>query len=148
MKKFKDFIIEFAAKEDGNPEISKKELNAIEKELDSLFKNLKIDIEFTKHFHERLNDPRNGKQVTINELVGVYLSLYTKYGKKLSKTSGSEGSIPELVKSINTNINIPVQVEYDKNKREVVIVAKTLMRKKNWKTKDKKILTVESNQGD
>lgn len=143
MLNFPDFLMEFAGKQDDKPEISKSELAAIEKELDSLFKSLKIDIEFTKHFHERLNDPRNGKQVTINELIGIYISLFTKHGKKLSKTSGQQGSLDELVKSLNTNINIPVVVEYDKNKKEVVIVAKTMMRKKNWKTKDKTILKVD-----
>lgn len=134
---------EFAGQLDDDPDISVKELKGIERELDSLFKPLGIDIAFTRHFRERLNDKRNGKQVTISELVGVYISLFQKHGKKLSKTSGSQGSLDELVKSLNTNINIPVQVEYDSRQKQVVIVAKTMMRKKNWKTDDKIILKVD-----
>jgi len=141
MMKYNEFMVELVD-EDG---ISRAELKAVETELDALFKKFKIDIEFTKHFHDRLNDDRNGKQVTVDELIGVYISLYNIYGKKLSKTSGSQGSQAELIKSLNTNINIPVQVEYDRNKKEVVVTAKTMMRKKNWKTKDKIVLKVESN---
>jgi len=89
-----------------------------------------------------LNDKRNGKQVTINELVGVYLSLFTKHGKKLSKTAGSNEQ-RDLIKSINTNINIPVQVKYDRRKREVVIVAKTLMRKGKFDNTWGKVLKVD-----
>ncbi|RMG32810.1 MAG: hypothetical protein D6732_12935, partial [Methanobacteriota archaeon] len=48
--------------------ITKQQLDALEKHLDALFRHLNIDIEFTKHFFERLHDARNKKDITIDEL--------------------------------------------------------------------------------
>ena len=39
-------------------------LNRIEVFLDRLFEKFDLDIEFTHHFYDRLNDPRNGKKIT------------------------------------------------------------------------------------
>ena len=48
--------------------ITKEELKEVEEFADQLFEELGIDIAFTNHFYERLNDPRNGKQITEEEL--------------------------------------------------------------------------------
>ena len=49
--------------------ISQSQLNSLEKELDSLFATVGIDIEFTRHFFERVNDARNGRDITVDELM-------------------------------------------------------------------------------
>ena len=54
MKTFKDFILE---------EITKNDLNQIEKYADKLFAAVGIDIEFTRHFLDRVNDDRNKKPI-------------------------------------------------------------------------------------
>jgi hypothetical protein len=114
-----------------NTEISKTQLKVIEKALDKLFADLGIDIAFTKHFHDRLNDPRNKKQITAEEIVKIYKDLKAKFGTKLSKSSGE---IEKLIKSASTAINIPVAIKYDRKTKEVDIVAMTVMRKKGFKT--------------
>tara|TARA_B110000503_G_scaffold72394_1_gene111946 strand:+ start:3450 stop:3857 length:408 start_codon:yes stop_codon:yes gene_type:complete len=121
--------------------ITKSELNVIEKSLDKIFGELGIDVVFTKHFFDRLNDARNKKQITPEELVSIYKDLYKKFGKKISKVGGGK-EVEELVKSMSTDINIPVHLEYDKKNKEVNLVAKTVMRKKGFKTGDK-VLAVE-----
>lgn len=124
--------------------ISKIQLQVIEKSLDKLFGKLNLDIEFTKHFFDRLNDERNGKQITPSELVQVYTSLYDKYGVDLSHTNiENDSELEELMKSISTDINIPLNIGYNRKNKKIELVAKTIMRKKNFKSPDK-VLVVEN----
>lgn len=118
-----------------NDEISEAEFKKIERFLDSLFSSLNVDIAFTKHFKERVNDERNKKQITQCELVSIYTEVYKKFGRKISKTGGA-GDIEKIIKSLSTSINIPVIMKYDRQKKEVVMVAKTAMRKKAFKHKE------------
>jgi len=112
-----------------NEGISKKELNSIESYADSLFNKLGIDIEFTKHFFDRLNDIRNKKPISVAELIGVFKKLYKKHGKPLSKT---EDDLEAVVKDFNKNINIPFVIDVDKN--GIDMTAKTIMRKQDFQT--------------
>jgi uncharacterized FlaG/YvyC family protein len=134
---FKEYLVLENSTDD---EISKSELNVIEKQLDKLFSDLGIDIEFSRHFLVRLNDPRNKKQITANELVQIYQDVKSKFGTKLSKSSGE---IEKLIKSASTDINIPVAIKYDRKTKEVDITAITIMRKKGFKSPTP-ILQVES----
>lgn len=111
--------------------ISSSEMKRLEDLLDGLFERLDIDIAFTKHFKERINDNRNGKQIGYCEVTAIFAEVYKKFGVKLSKT---KREIEEIIKSISTNINIPVVIKYDDRRREVVIVAKTIMRKRDFKS--------------
>ena len=84
-----------------------------------------------KHFFDRLNDPRNGKDISQAELVGFF--------KRLSK---HKGEFIEFLKKYNsvittdkrTDINIPFMRRANKQ-----IVAKTIMRTKNFKSSDKRL---------
>lgn len=121
-------------------EISKMQLSVIEKSLDKLFNKLGLDVEFSGHFLERLNDSRNGEPITISELINVYNSLYDKFGIKLSKT---DSEIEEVVKSISTMINIPLNINFNKKSKKIELMAKTIMRKQDFKTPSP-VLKVES----
>ena len=76
MKKFKEYISE---------EITKNDLNQIEKYADKLFAAVGIDVEFTRHFLDRVNDERNKKPINSAELIRLFRLTYKKYGKKISK---------------------------------------------------------------
>ena len=52
--------------------ITQSDLDQIEKYADRLFAALKIDVEFTKHFMDRVNDARNIKQITVAELIRLF----------------------------------------------------------------------------
>ena len=112
-----------------NEGISKNELNSIESYADSLFNKLGIDIEFTKHFFNRLNDIRNKKPISIAELIGVFKKLYKKHGKPLSKT---EDDLEAVVKDFNKNINIPFVIDVTQD--GIDMTAKTIMRKQDFQT--------------
>ena len=124
MIKLKDLL-----KED----ISMSQLNVVEKHLDKIWAKVGIDVEFTRHFHDRVNDARNGKPINTAELLRIYKQIYKRYGKPISQLSkGTE----ILLKDMSTDINVPVVLRW--NGRELEMIAKTVMRKKNFKTRTKK----------
>lgn len=120
--------------------ITKTQLSYIEKVLNKLFASLNINIDFSNHFLDRLNDPRNGEPITVKELVDVYNSLYDKHGVTLSHTPEE---IEEIIKSISKNLNIPIVVRYNRKTNKIDVVAKTIIRKKNFMSSSP-VLTVES----
>ena len=110
-------------------DITKSQLDSIEKYADGLFNKLGIDIEFTKHFLERVNDKRNIKPITVAELIGMFKRLYKKHGKPLSKL---DDDLTAVVKDFNNNINIPFAINVTDD--DIEMYAKTVMRKKDFKT--------------
>ena len=124
MIKLKDLI-----KED----ISMSQLDVVEKHLDKIWAKVGIDVEFTRHFHDRVNDARNGKPINTAELLRIYKQIYKRYGKPISQLSkGTE----ILLKDMSTDINVPVVLRW--NGRELEMIAKTVMRKKNFKSRTRK----------
>ena len=110
-------------------EITKSDLDQVERYADKLFASLKIDVEFTKHFMDRVNDVRNVKQITSAELVRLFKQSYKKYGKKIAKMSDDANAVMHDMK---TDINMPFVLNIKTGKIE--LVAKTVMRKKNFTT--------------
>mgnify|MGYP006106703461 FL=1 len=124
MIKLKNLILE---------DVSQSQLNQVEKYLDKLWAKVGIDVEFTRHFMDRVNDSRNGKPISPAELIKIYREIYKKYGKPISQLkSGAE----VLLKDMETDINVPVVLRWDG--KEFDMIAKTVMRKKNFKSSTKK----------
>jgi hypothetical protein len=116
-------------KETLNEFISRKELGDVETYADNLFSDVGIDVEFTKHFLDRVNDPRNGAEITPEELMSLYKKAHDKYGNNLSHLkTGSE----RVVNDVQTDINVPVVL--NKRGKEAEMVNMTVMRKKNFLT--------------
>ena len=119
--------------------ITKKDLDNIEKYADKLFAKVGLDIEFTRHFHDRANDIRNKKQITRGELTRLFRQTYKKHGKKIGQLNkGAEA----VIKDMETDINMPFVIQLDRG-GELDLVAKTVMRKKDFKTSNQKF-TVDS----
>ena len=113
---------------EGVNEMSQIAIQSVEdyadKELDPL------DIEFTNHFFDRLGDPRNIKPITAAELIGFFKRL----SRKKSQLIDFLKKYKEVVAVDNrTNINIPLVQQANS------AIAKTIMRKKDFKTPDPKI---------
>ena len=53
--------------------------------LDALFKSLGIDVEFTKHFIDRVNDERNKEQITMSELTRYVQTRIKRWGKPIAQ---------------------------------------------------------------
>ena len=121
MKKFQDL----------RETISKKDLDGIEKFADRLFAKVGIDVEFTRHFLDRANDERNKKQITTAELTRLFKQTFKTHGKKIPKLGPDAEAV---IKDMQTDINMPFVLKWDKNSQEFELVAKTVMRKKGFQT--------------
>jgi len=113
--------------------LKQSDVEGLEKFADRLLKKYKIDIEFTKHFVDRLNDPRNDPEIKVAELQRLF--------KKIKKNKGigilSSPDIEAVLKDMETNLNLPVVIKKKGNEFEVL--NKTIMRKPNFKTTSKVI---------
>lgn len=109
-----------------NEDISMSELQAVERFADSLWKKLGINVDFSRHFLERVNDERNGKPISAAELVRIFKKEYERYGKKIADAENHEAVMKDLL----TKINLPFVITDRYDHREMV--AKTIMRKDNF----------------
>ncbi len=115
--------------------ISPSHMKEFEKFVDRMFEKFKIDFDFTKHFRERMGDDRNKPCISMRELAAVIKKIYQKQGKSIKDTAGAEA----VIKDIQSDLNIPVAVEYNPKEDEFRVAMKTIMRKKNFKSPDKVI---------
>ena len=118
-------------------EITDKDLKEIEKYADSLFKAVNIDVNFTRHFLERVNDVRNIKQITHDELTALFRKTYKMYGTRIPKLGPDAEAV---INDMQSNINLPFVLKWDAKSQELDLVAKTIMRKKNFLTPNKKLV--------
>ena len=116
-------------------DVTKGELDQIEKYADKLFAAVGIDVEFTRHFLDRVNDERNKKPINTAELVRLFRLTYKKHGKKIPKMGPDAQAV---VRDMETDINMPFVLNVDKSGM-LDLVAKTVMRKKDFKTSNPKL---------
>ncbi len=117
-------------------EITDKDLKEIERYADSLFKAVGVDIQFTRHFLERANDARNIKQITPEELMELFRKTFKMYGTRIPKLGPDAEAV---LNDMKTNINVPFVLKWDPKSQELDLVSKTIMRKKNFMSPDKKL---------
>lgn len=84
-----------------------------------------VDVEFGKHFFDRLIDPRNGKEITTSELLDFFARLSNKKEQFFNFIKKYHEFV---VKDRKTNINIPFMSQINQ------AIAKTIMRKPNFMT--------------
>jgi len=117
--------------------VTQAQLDALEKVLDQVFSKVGIDIEFTRHFIDRVNDERNVKPISIKELAMLFKKEFIKYGKPIAQLGPDAQAV---MKDLESDINIPFALNW--NGEELELVAKTVMRKKDFKSSNKEF-TVE-----
>ena len=115
-------------------EIKKSDLDQVEKYADRLFASLGIDVEFTRHFLDRVNDKRNVKQITPAELTRLFKQSFKKHGKKIAQLGPDAEAV---INDMKTDINMPFVLNLKGG--ELELVAKTVMRKKDFKTSGPKM---------
>lgn len=124
--------------------VTRQDLKRLESYLDRLFANVNIDIEFTRHFLDRVNDPRNKRNITIDELSDLFKNTYRKWGKKIAQMGPDAQAV---IKAMSSDINVPFVLDWDRNAEQLDLIAKTAMRKKNFATSNQ-VLTVEDIEKD
>ena len=107
-------------------EMAKVDMDKVEKYADSQLSPEDIVLgKETDHFFQRLNDPRNGKEISPAELTGFFKRL-AKNKKKFLEFIKQYSEF--VVKDKRTGINIPFMVQANK------LIAKTIMRKDDFKS--------------
>lgn len=119
------------AKEFMHEFITQPQLDQVEEICNKLWGKLGIDIEFSRHFLDRVNDERNGKEITVDELINLFKKEYRFNGQLIADMQGSTEAV---MRDILTSVNVPFIVQDKKLDR--TLVAKTVMRKANFKTPD------------
>ena len=93
-------------------------------------------MEFTRHFLERVNDKRNGKQINVAELIRLFKETYKKHGKNIPKLGTDAQAV---LNDTQTDLNLPFVLKWDRKLEEFDLVSKTIMRKKDFKTSNPKL---------
>ena len=138
LKSFTELINE--RMEGDTQPITDDQLQKLEKYLDYLYDAIGIDVNFTKHFIERVNDARNGKQITVAELVDIFRKSYAKHGDVMKNAKvGWEAVLTDK----SSEVNLPFVINYDARNKELDLVAKTVMRKHNFLTQTKRLVVEE-----
>jgi len=119
-------------------EISQEQLNQVELFADRLFAKAGIDIKFTQHFVDRMNDDRNGKPISAAELIHLFKRTWVRYGRAMADFPDNfEAVIHDLSNDVNVPFTIrdtPLDTSLDKT-----LISKTVMRKKDFKTDNEKL---------
>ena len=114
-------------------DVSQKQIDDLEKFADRMLAKYDIDITFTRHFADRMNDKRNDPEIKVAELQKFFKKVQQKKGSQIK----ANPDIEAVLKDMSTNLNLPVVINYKNGEFEVV--HKTIMRKKNFSTSSKEL---------
>jgi hypothetical protein len=138
MKLYSSFLREYQqdnSSQGSDRPVTWQELSELRNHLDALWGKLGVDVTFTNHFFDRVNDPRNRKQITIGELSKLFSETYAKHGQNISVRvkPGSDHEFEAVITDLSTKVNLPFVLEWNRQMRELRLVAKTVMRKHDFK---------------
>lgn len=98
---FKEFLIELQ---------SPSEVNSVEQQLDGLFADMGIDVEFSKHFTERLLGRE--ESITPEEIEHAFGKLKEMHGDKLMNAK-EHGGMNAVLKDFQNSLNIVFDLKND-----------------------------------
>lgn len=130
---FESLISERESFKEFNEDVTQRQISDLEKFADRLLDKFGVDVEFTRHFADRMNDDRNNPKISIPELQRFFKKVAKNKAKDIKQLGDSEA----VLKDIQADLNLPVVINYDKAKNEFELVNKTIMRKKDFKTPNK-----------
>lgn len=116
--------------------ITQRELDEIESYLDRLFAAIGVDIEFTSHFIDRVNDARNYKDIEPDELEDLFVKTYEDHGQEIKAIGPNAEAV---IIDMESNINVPFVLRYNQSTKKLELISKTIMRKRNFQTSNKKL---------
>ena len=114
--------------------VTQQDLKQIEAYADRLFAKVGIDVEFTKHFLDRVNDERNKKPITPSELTRLFKQVYKYHARPIAKMGPDAEAV---MKDMRTDVNVPFALQWDKDNQELDLVSKTVMRKQDFKSSNR-----------
>lgn len=123
--------------------VSLDEISTLEAIINEKLQSERMRLYLSVHFiKDRLNDPRNDPEISITELQGVFNRLITVHVGRLKTLKDRESF---TVRCRASGIHIPCTMTHDRDKSGKItktIITVTIMRKRDFKSKDKVILVV------
>lgn len=115
---------------DRSAPLSVSQLKAIESYADRLFDRIGIDVVFTNHFRDRINDPRNQEPITYGELVSFFNRAFKQQGHNISELDPESQAV---LKDMEAGLNVPFVFNWTPEDG-FTLVTKTIMRKPDFHT--------------
>ncbi|HCM0830408.1 hypothetical protein HJ170_23005 [Vibrio parahaemolyticus] len=118
--------------------ISQAQIAALESSVNEILRRHKMSFKLSKHFvKDRMNDTRHNPLIMIAELNSIFNRLTALHVGALKKLSHNDTF---NIRCTVSHINMPcavnkIHVDGDEHQENIVI---TVMRKKDWKSKDPK----------
>ena len=103
-------------KQRQNEDFTPKDVNDLEKFADRILAKYGIDVEFTRHFVDRLNDPRNSPEIKVSELQRFFKKIQRNKGRNIINNPDTKQVV---LKDMSTNLNLPVVIKTKGNGFEV-----------------------------
>ena len=101
--------------------VTQADIEMLEIFADRLFAKVGIDVEFTRHFLDRVNDERNVRQITMSELTRLFKQEYKRWGKKIAQMGPDQEAV---FKDLATDVNMPFALRWDDKNKELDLIAK------------------------
>lgn len=109
------------------------QIKDLEKFADRLLNKFNVDIEFTRHFGERLSSDRNHPCIKLSELQDLFKRIEVDRASRIKRHTNGQFVIQDMQK----DLNLPIVIDFKNGMFDVTV--KTIMRKKNFLTSNEKI---------
>jgi len=86
---------------------------------------------------------RNQKPITMSELTRLFKQEYKRWGKPIAQMGPDSQAV---MKDLQTDINLPFVLKWDDKNMELDLIAKTVMRKADFKTPNKEFPVEDVNE--
>ena len=123
--------------------ISQSKVNDLEKFADRILDKYNVDIEFTRHFVDRLNDTRNDPNIKIAELQKFFKKIERNQARNIRKLPNYADAV---LKDMETHLNLPIKII--RKGDEIEVINKTIMRKRNFHVGSSKEIKYEDLRAD
>lgn len=123
--------------------ITKEQIEVLRQHLNRVYGRVGIDVALaTKHFIDRINDHRNEPMIQIEEVAKLFYKVFAKYNSNLAKL---EPNWTYELRDESSKLNLPFVLNWDPQRKVMLLIGKTIMRKDNWGTNNPQ-LVVEAKQ--
>jgi hypothetical protein len=121
-----------------NEWVSPKEMDSIERAANMLFADEEFDLKLSRHFKERANfDTRNSSPIEKVDIFSMVEKIFKNETEKIASMKvGDEGVITDS----KTDLNVPFIIESNPRTGRKVMVLKTIMKKKDFKTPNQRLV--------
>jgi len=116
-----------------NTPVQDSDMKSIEVYANNLLKANGFYLRFSSHFKERVNDERNGAQITKQEITTLLNKAVKKY-PKLFLNVPKTGEKEIVFTDRETSLNIPAIIRWSPRRNQNELFFKTIMRKKNFQS--------------